>query len=71
MKGGGSTEKVMAVEVVYPPRQRGSGSSLIRGASLVTQLVKNLPEMQGTWVRSLGWQDPLGKGKATHASSLA
>ena len=42
-----------------------------QGASLVTQLVKNLPEMQGTWVRSLGWQDPLGKGKATHASSLA
>ena len=37
------------------------------GASLVTQLVKNLPAMQETWVRSLGWEYPLGKGKATHS----
>ena len=35
-------------------------------AFLVTQLVKNLPAMQETWVRSLGWEDPLDKGKATH-----
>ena len=34
-------------------------------ASLVTQLVKNLPAMRETWVRSLGWEDPLEKGKAT------
>ena len=40
-------------------------------ASLVTQLVKNLPAMQETWVRSLGWEDPLEKGKATHSSILA
>ena len=40
-------------------------------ASLVTQLVKNLPEMRETWVRSLGWEDPLEKGKATHSSILA
>ena len=40
-------------------------------ASLVTQLVKNLPAMQETWVQSLGWEDPLEKGKATHSSSLA
>ena len=33
-------------------------------ASLVAQLVKNLPEMQETWVRSLGWEDPLEKGMA-------
>ena len=32
-------------------------------ASLVAQLVKNPPAMQETWVRSLGWEDPLGKGK--------
>ena len=37
-------------------------------ASLVAQLVKNLPAMQQTWVRSLGWEDPLEKGKATHTS---
>ena len=40
-------------------------------ASLVGQLVKNLPVMQETWVQSLGWEDPLGKGKATHSSILA
>ena len=41
------------------------------GASLVAQLVKNPLAMQGTWVRSLGWEDPLEKGKATHSSILA
>ena len=40
-------------------------------AYLVAQLVKNLPAMQETWVRSLGWEDPLEKGKATHSSVLA
>ena len=40
-------------------------------ASLVAQLVKNLPAMQETWVRSLGREDPLEKGKATHSSILA
>jgi len=35
---------------------------------LVAQLVKNLPAMQETWVQSLGWEDPLEKGKATHSS---
>ena len=38
--------------------------------SLVAQLVQNLPVMQKTWVRSLGWEDPLGKGMATHSSIL-
>ena len=40
-------------------------------ASLVAQLVKNLPAMRETWVRSLGWEDPLAKGKATYSSVLA
>ena len=39
--------------------------------SLVAQLVKNLPAMRETWVRSLGWEDTLEKGKATHSSILA
>ena len=39
-------------------------------ASLVVQLVKNLPAMQETWVQSLGWED-LEKGKATHSSILS
>ena len=40
-------------------------------ASLVAQMVKNLPVMQETWVQSLSWEDPLEKGKATYASILA
>ena len=40
-------------------------------ASLVVQLVKNPPVMQETWLWSLGWEDPLEKGKATHSSILA
>ena len=40
-------------------------------ASLVAQLVKNPPAMQETWVQSLGREDPLEKGKATHSSILA
>ena len=39
--------------------------------SLVTQMVKNLPAMQETQVRSLGWEDPLEEGMATHSSILA
>ena len=58
----------------------GSGRSLGEGigyplqyswASLVAQLVKNSPAMWETWVQSLGWDDPLEKGKATHSSILA
>ena len=37
----------------------------------VAQLVKNPPAVQKTWVRSLGWEDPLEKGKATHSNILA
>ena len=40
-------------------------------ASLVAQMVKNLPATQETWVRSLGWKDPLEMGTATHSSILA
>ena len=58
----------------------GSGRSAGKGigyplqyswASLVAQLVKTLPTMRETWVRSLGWVDLLEKGKATHSSILA
>jgi len=40
-------------------------------ASLVAQLVKKPPAMQKTWVQSLGWDDLLEKGKATHSYTLA
>ena len=40
-------------------------------ASLVAELIKNLPAVRESWVQSLGWEDPLEKGKATHSSILA
>ena len=40
-------------------------------ASLVAQLVKNPPAMRETWVRPLGWEDPMKKGKTTHSTILA
>ena len=39
--------------------------------ALVAKLVKNLPAVQESWVRSLGWEDPLEKEMATHSSVLA
>ena len=41
------------------------------GKSLVAQTMKNLPAMRETWVRSLGREDPLEEGMATHSSVLA
>ena len=38
---------------------------------VVAQIVKNLPAMRETWVRFLGWKDPLDKGTATNSSILA
>ena len=60
----------------FPELGRSSGEGIgyalrYSWASLVVQLVKNLPAMQETWVQSLGWEDPLEKGKATHSSILA
>ena len=40
-------------------------------ASLVAQMVKHLPAVRETWVRSLGWEDPLEKEMVTHSSTLA
>ena len=41
------------------------------GASLVAQMVKNLPAMQETWIQFLDWDHPLEKEMATHSSILA
>ena len=58
----------------------GSGRSPKKGigyqlqyswASTVAQMVENLPAMQETWVRSLGWEDPLEEGMATNSSIVA
>ena len=40
-------------------------------ASLVAQMLKNLPAVQETWVQFLGWEDPLEKGTVTHSNILA
>ena len=42
----------------------------LTGASLVAQMTKNLPVVQETQVQSLGWEDPLKKGMATHSSGF-
>ena len=44
---------------------------MVKGASLVAQMVKNLPAMQETWVWYLDWEDPLEEGIATHSSILS
>ena len=57
----GKSKIVIVFNYYYSPRE----------TSLVAQLVKNLPAMQETWVQSLGWEDPLEEGMATHSSILA
>ena len=71
-----SMGKESACSAGDPGSTPGSGRSTGEGigyplqyswASLVAQLVKNLPAMQETWVQSLGWEDLLEKRKATHS----
>ena len=69
-------EKEMATTPVFLPGKSHGQRSLAgciqySWASLVAQLVNNPPSMQETWVRSLGWEDPLEKGKTTPSSTLA
>ena len=45
--------------------------SMVCLASLVSQMIGNLPAVQGTWVQSLDWEDPLEKGMATHFGIFA
>ena len=54
-----------------PWRRERPPTEVFLGASLVAQTAKNPPVMQETWVRSLGWEDPLEEGMATHSSILA
>ena len=76
----GSDGKESTCNAGDPCSTPGSGRSAGEGkgyplqyswASLVAQLVNNLPAMWETWVQSLGWEDPLEKGKATHSRLLA
>ena len=56
---------------IRPGADCGSDHQFLIENSLVAQMVKNPPAMWKTWVRSLGWEDPLEKEKATHSSILA
>ena len=77
----GGEEKVSLGAVYTAPKPRPHSCSGKTGRpgflllwiqfSLVAQLVKNPPAMPETWVRSLGWEDPLKKGRATHSSISA
>ena len=75
-----SAGKESACNAGDPGSIPGSGRSTGEGigyplqyswASLVAQMAKNPPAMWETWVQSLGWEDPLEKGMATHISILA
>ena len=77
---GSSADKESACHAEDPDLIPGSVSSPGKGignplhyswASLVAQTVKNLPEVQETWVKSLGWEDPLEEGIETHSRILA
>ena len=69
--------EMFAIELIHQWKYLGSGPGLFLyiwiyiWASLVAQIVKNLPAMRETWVWSLGWEDPLEEGMATHSSILA
>ena len=75
-----SVDKESTCHAGDPGSITGSGGSAGEGigcplqyswASIVAQLVENLPVMWETWVQSLDWEDPLEKGKAAHSSILA
>ena len=71
-----ATEKLVTQATVaqlrYPVRKVAFQASDYYGNNfLLAQTTKNLPAMQGNWVLSLGWEDPLKKGMATHSSILA
>ena len=73
---GSSAGKESACNAGDPGSGRSAGEAIgypvqYSWVSLVAQMVKSLPAMQETWVRSLGWEDPLKKGTATHPSILA
>ena len=61
---------------MIPGSERTSGERIgypfqYSWASLLAQMVKNLPSVEETWVQSLGWEAPLEEGLATHSSILA
>ena len=70
MAGGGGEEMASGgcLMELHSAEEHGGFTTEEDNASLVAQLVKNLPAVQETWVRSLGQEDPLEKGMAAHSS---
>ena len=70
-KGKATHSSILVWRILYSPWGHKESDMTewlsLNWASLVAQLVKNPPAMWETWVRSLGWEDPLEKGKATHS----
>ena len=81
MQNAGSLEETLMLGKIEVKKKMGQqrmrmldsiiNSMDINLSSMVTQMVKKLPVMQETWVRSLGWEDRLEEGMATHSSILA
>ena len=67
----GHSEKHMLPEATDPHPQSWETPCQTNRISLVVQTGKNLPAMQETHIQSLGWEDPLEKGMATHSKILA
>ena len=72
----GGADETLSLGHIWPMSWDGLlrkilGNITWKGASLVAQTVKNLLVMQETWVQSLYWEDPLGRGMATHSRILA
>ena len=68
--GFGMEKAISNIDIIQYILTQGKASPYNRTASLVAQTVKNLPAVRETWVQSLGWDDPLEKGIATHSSIL-
>ena len=71
----GFPDSSVGKESTIPRSERSTGEGIgyplqYSWASLVAQLVKNLPAMWETWALSLGWEDPLERGKAAHSNIL-
>ena len=70
-KGSPRIPEWLTVRHPVTPRWYSNSRKQYGSVALRAQLVKNPPSAQETWVRFLGWEDPLERGKATHSSILA
>ena len=64
-------QEILGVTGKFGLEIQNEAGQRLTGASLVAQMAKHLPAVQETWVWSLGWEDPLERGKATHSSITA